>query len=434
MIFNNEKSSTHSSPGFKAMKYGLFVHYVRGRDGELTITSDGTHPNSLNDLANLFDVPSFANDIASTGVEYIIFTAWHSAMEPLYPSRVMNTYRPGRSAVRDLLGELIEAVCAKGIRVLLYTHPYDGYEFTEDEKEATGWGKGVNPAEAREPNYATFNHQKWNDFINAIYGELIDRYGDRIDGLFLDDGNGLKNMDLANDYPRLRNTIKSRYPDLVMIQNFYGKLYESDFGAIEEHHWREFASSDGTTWPSFTNNVASAFGPTWWASVPSGIPAAVFTASDMFKYTVLQAGTNTDGGGVTWAAGPYAGGGWETGVLSTLQTVGNFIAPIAKSVKNTYPSTSYITPQGTTLSSLSWGVATKSTPDSIEYIHVLKAPIGNTLSLPEPADGKIFGKARLVSNKHSLILTQSSSGVTLTLQDGDVWETLDTVIELEVIG
>ena len=43
----------------------------------------------------------------------------------------------------------------------------------------------------------------------------------------------------------------------------------------------------------------------------------------MYRYIVLQAGINQVGGGINWAAGPYASGGWETGVLPTLNQVGS---------------------------------------------------------------------------------------------------------------
>lgn len=424
----NHTAKAQGVQDIRAMKYGMFVHYVRG----LTKKSDGSMTVGLNDLADSLDVSSFANDIASTGVEYIIFTAWHSGMEPLYPSAKMDTWRPGHTPTRDLVGEVIDAVRAKGIKVMLYTHPYDGYEFSEGEKTLTGWGAGQDPNDPAKPNPATKDYTKWNNFLNDIYGELVSRYGSRIDGLFIDEGHGGGGMTSIVDFPRLHATITQNYPNLLTIQNFYGDLYSSDIGAKEYSHWGEFANNSGSGWPSYKKPVATTFAPNWWSSVASGTNVVNFSATDMFKYTVLQAGTNTLGGGVQWAAGPYAGSGWETGVISTLQTVGGYINAIERSIKNTFPSTSYITSEGATIGGLTWGVATKSTDDKFEYIHVLKSPIGNTLTLSVPADGKTFSSARLVSNGHTVALTQNSSGVTLTLQGGDTWDSRDTAIELTV--
>ena len=113
------------------MKYGFFVHYVWGGEG---LHGHGQHGwfdahRNLDDLANRFDAERFANDLASMGVEYVLFTAWHANMNLLYPSKVMEKWMPGHSAKRDLIGDMIKACKAKGIQVLLYTHPRDGHDF-----------------------------------------------------------------------------------------------------------------------------------------------------------------------------------------------------------------------------------------------------------------------------------------------------------------
>ena len=159
-----------------------------------------------------------------------------------------------------------------------------------------------------------------------------------------------------------------------------------------------------------------------------------YTPESLYRYTVFQAGSNTDGGGVLWAAGPYADGGWETGVLERLQKTGAFIKPIEKSLKNTFSSTSWPTPAGSTIASISWGVATRSTDDRLEFIHVLKAPAdGSTsLKLPPPADGKRFSSASLLPDGKAVSLTQAQDGVTLTLPAGASWNPLHTAIQLTV--
>ena len=69
---------------FSKMKYGLFVHYVY----ELSPFSDGRIPNSLEEFADSFDVEAFADSVKAMAVEYVILTAWHYRMRPLYPSAV----------------------------------------------------------------------------------------------------------------------------------------------------------------------------------------------------------------------------------------------------------------------------------------------------------------------------------------------------------
>jgi len=54
-----------------------------------------------------------------------------------------------------------------------------------------------------------------------------------------------------------------------------------------------------------------------------------------------MAGVSQSAGGPAWAAGVYPGGGWEPGVLSTMQAVGAYIGAIGPALKNTYASTAY---------------------------------------------------------------------------------------------
>jgi len=414
---------------FRAMKYGLFVHYVK----DLTVYSNGNPCSGLNELTGNFNATSFANDAEAMGVEYVIFTAWHAGMFLLYPSPKMDSWIPGHTSKNDLIGPMIDALQAKGIKVLLYTHPYLGYQFTDTEKTLTGWGAGVNAQGDAAPNWATFNFTKWNNFVNDVYGELIDSYGSRIDGLFMDEGDPKAQMNKAVDFSRLRSTIKSRNPNLILVQNDHGNLYTADIGAIEEYGWQEFSQPDGNLWPCYDMPVASIISKDWWASLPAGINGLRYSVENLFRYTVLQAGANTDGGGVCWAAGPYADGGWENGVKEQLILLGNYISPISKSIKNTYASTSWVTSSKSTINMIYWGVATQSTDGKYEYIHVLKPPAGKKLSLSIPADGKKFSTANLLINNHIVTLLQDSTGLTLTLTGDDNWDSLDTVIQLTVV-
>jgi hypothetical protein len=118
-----------------------------------------------------------------------------------------------------------------------------------------------------------------------------------------------------------------------------------------------------------------------------------------------------------------------------MQAVGAYIAPIGRSITNTYASTAYVTPAGATIDSLQWGVvATRSIDDAYEYIHVLTPPAGNTLSLPPPADRKIFASAQLLANGQPVTLVQNSADVRLSLQGTNAWNGVDTVIALRVAG
>ena len=416
---------------FRRMKYGYFVHYVFGGVRK----SDGNWPSDANDLADRFDAEGFANDLQSMGVEYLIFTAWHYNVVCLWPSAVMNQWMPGHTVNRDLLSDLLDAVKAKGIRVLFYTHPRDGHDMNTADQITTGWGPGI-PGDYN-PDWSQFDRQKWNDFINDIYADLIDRYGSRIDGLFIDEGSPLGDSWRVVDYPRLRQTIKSRQPDLLMMHNYYGDNYSCDIGATEVSYWQQWVpGTDPNNWPATGRPMSMVMGGAWSAIEVPGVYAPRYNTTEMFRMTVLRAGVNsTDGGGVNWAGGPYAGGGWETGVLEQMQQIGSWIAPIRASICDTYPSQSWITPPNSTINSLSNGfVATRSARDGREFIHVLTPPAGNSLTVPAPADGRGYASATLLESGNPVALVQNDDGsLTLTLQNGDTWSPRNTVIALEPV-
>lgn len=283
---------------FTYQKYGLFVHYVPG----LSVDSKGmTYPPEQ--TADAFDVEGFARDVASTGAEYVIFTAWHAGMYLLYPSPVMENYCPGRSVRRDLVGELIEALHRYGIAVWLYTHPYLGYHLTEEERIRTGYGAKNDPVNPSFPDSSTFCHERWNEFVCAVYGELAERYGSKLDGLFMDEGTSEAKMADYVDFPRLRRVILERAPGLLLMQNFYGTPYACDLGMKEYGPgWGEFRFSPDR-WPCYEIPVTVVCSEDWMAKKPAGQKVLRFNPEDMFRYTVLQASTNHDGGGVCWAAG-----------------------------------------------------------------------------------------------------------------------------------
>jgi len=132
----------------------------------------------------------------------------------------MKHWLPGHASRRDLLRETITAVRAKGIRILLYTHPSDGHDLIAVEQAATGWGP-------------TFDCGKSNNFINDIYGDLISRYGNDIEGVYIDEHSG--NVKYVY-YARLRKTIKVGNANLIVVAGDSFKLYNATryFGGFDQ--------------------------------------------------------------------------------------------------------------------------------------------------------------------------------------------------------
>lgn len=415
---------------FKELKYGLFVHYVWGGKNSVTLRANGEKVESPDELVMEEGAVPFAEACEEMGVQYVILTAWHAGMNPLYPSEVYKEYRTNEKDLpdTDILMPILDELNKRNIEVFFYTHPNDGHDMNDADKEKLGYAAGPD-----------LDYEKWNDYLNAQYKELCERYKGKFRGMFLDEGLMDYNNEVFVDYPRLRNTVKKVDSSLVMMQNHYTGKYSCDTAMIENTHIWDADINNLDTWATFqyptaftitsTNNWAAIFGPDH--VFDDSVKASV---EDMFVYTVMQAATNTEGGGATWAAGPYAGGTqWENGILETLLAIGDYIEPIAGSIKNTLPSTSYVTYAGTRISKLDWGVATKSTDNSKEYIHVLKAPDSQTLTLSAPEDGKIFTSAKLFESGKKVELEQKEDGtVEITLPDGEDWDQYDTVIELSV--
>ena len=157
---------------FKKRKYGLFVHFVHG----ISCNADGSQPSTVDETVNNFDANAFADIVASMGVEYLIFTAWHWRAIPLYPSKVTEKYRGKICPSRDLLGEIINAVTSRGIDMILYTHPRDGHDFPPEDMIACGWGKNENETSSA-PDKDTFDNKKWNEYTLSLYAEVMERYG-----------------------------------------------------------------------------------------------------------------------------------------------------------------------------------------------------------------------------------------------------------------
>ena len=104
-----------NTQNFEFLKYGLFVHYVHN----LSFFSDGRKPEDINETLENFDVKGFAEQIAEMKVQYLIITSWHYNTVPLYPSEVNAKWRNLPIARRDLLGEIINELNEKDIKVIL---------------------------------------------------------------------------------------------------------------------------------------------------------------------------------------------------------------------------------------------------------------------------------------------------------------------------
>jgi hypothetical protein len=380
------------------------------------------------------------------GMEYVLFTSFHKNMNVLYPSPKMVQWRgAGHSTTtRDLLGDVITALANKGIKTAFYIalsdgqnfHPNDGQTYypsaggiiTQDQINT-----GYYPAQT------TTNDATWNNFFNDIIGEMCDRYGSRIEGFYCDSV-----YNPTTDFTRLKATIVSRNPNLILIGNSTGSPAGYDLNSKEcsdiagtQYGMQGEApagypvvAADVSTWVGYNCHIGVVAGSGWWSS-QGDTNTAKFSADTLCQYTALQAGSSTDGGGVSWASGCFGNGSFDPSFLSSMTNAYNLLKPIAAAITNTIPSTSFPTPKYTSIDRLSGGfTATRSIDGKLDYIHVLRPSAGNTLQLPRPADARTFNAALLLASNQPVTLTTNAYGYLLTLTGGQTWDVRDTVIRL----
>ena len=430
--------TTNGKADMPSMNLSFFTHYVAG----LTAKTDGTVVMDADQIADSFDAEAYADEMAAMGVEYVVFTAYHYAMVCLYDSQVMKDWgMDGHYTDRDMIGDMIDAVNEKGINVVLYVHPFDGYDFeTEEEGIKTGWGTATRGKGATAPYYdKDFDYEKWNRFINDIYGEVMAKYGNRICGIWSDEGNLWEGMAKAVDFPRLLETIYSYNPNITTIQNNHGFYYGFDYSTWESWKMPELNDATGNSMRTYANRIPNpVISSDWWAGTKKTSENTVkLTGRILYQYQAMQAGASI-GCGIQWSAGCYAGdeAEYQSGVVESMEIMNAYLNPVAWTIKDTLASTSYVTGDNKTIQDIGWGTAVKSTDETKEYLHILRPDSEsisqNTLTLPAPKDYKIFSKAYLAVNNHPVTMEQTEDALILTLSDMDTWNDVDTVIELVV--
>ena len=416
------------------LRQGLFITWTGAPDGTANpiVFRDGTRAITMDEFADKADVFSIANQVKAFGFDHVVLMDFHGAGTTLHPCAAIDAWRgPGFTSKRDLIGEQIAAFKAHGIKSYLFTHPLDGHDYSPEQQELLGF------------NDPTNGYRKWNDFVNDVHAELVERYGDDIVGIGFDSEFGMSSDPMwagKLDLPRLRSTILARRPGLSLT-GLAGPNDTCELGLKEVWRpswldpWNSRPETDYNieTWPAYRRVVAVVQGFHWGTVLPPYGGMARLTGRQMFRYSVLQAAAGTDGPGVQWAASPYVDGTWENDVAEAFADLGARVQEVRESLRNIRPCPAYPVDEGVFLSTLPNGVAaTRSLDRKVEYLHVLNPPAGRTLTLPPPADGVRYLSARILTYGSSLELAQDASGVRLTLPFDAEWNPTNTVICLDI--
>ncbi len=429
-IIDSDFSSSLSN-----LRYGLMIHMSANNNtvdlGCGYVGPNGENLGGISNYTNIYNLTPIIDDLVAMNFEYICITDFHGLGVTLHPSAALDFYRGEGvySSKRDFLGELINGLKNKGIKVMLLTHPLDGHDYPIEERTALGWYDSSN------------NYKRWNDFICDVYADIVSRYGSDLIGISFDSEFGLsENEEWTGklDVIRLRDAIRS-YSNLPLISLVPpNQLTGYSLREVWRPSWLDPWMSrseniyDVEDWPAYYRAPAVVTTNHWGTISTRQNSSMYLTGIQLYRYMALQACVSTDGPGVMWGTSPYYNGQWEIGVREAFLDVGARISLLKESLQKVAPSKSYIRREGIKLSTLPNGIAATSSLDGkYEYIHVLNHPIGSVLTLPAPADGKRFSSACTLNPSHAVDLSQASDGtVTLTLQSEEEWDEVDTVIRL----
>lgn len=176
------------------LPYGFFFHW-----NSKSMPQSG-EPLMYEDAVNQFDVDRFAKTVYECGGKLIFFTtSWAEYYFPA-PIQSIDSILPGRTTKRDLVAELSDALGKYGIRLILYYHVGHG------DKE--WWDK---------QHYTRNNAGDLFTNVEKIVSEISQRYGNRLAGLWMDDGIGY--YPNGASFEKIAKAAKSGNKDLVICFN-----------------------------------------------------------------------------------------------------------------------------------------------------------------------------------------------------------------------
>jgi len=146
--------------------YGLMSHWTsqtcprRGR------------PKPYAQAAQDFYVEMLANQVQEAGAGFLVLTTSHAQFYFPAPIQAIDRILPGRTAPRDLVADLADALGKRGIRLMLYYHI--GASSDPQWLKASGF-------------WETDTSMIFGNWT-AIISEVGQRYGDRLAGWWFDDG------------------------------------------------------------------------------------------------------------------------------------------------------------------------------------------------------------------------------------------------------
>jgi uncharacterized protein (DUF2132 family) len=246
--------------------YGLGVHWTAQ-----TVPRQGS-PLPFAEAVAAFRLDAFLEGVAASGADYVLFTAAHALQMLPCPNAALDRILPGRTASRDLLGELAQGLDKLGKPLIVY------YNHSCNHQDDPPWETAV--------GYHDSDKGRLADNLCAIISELGGRYGSLVRAWWFDssyalDPTGPHNMvttDMAGfQFPWERYTAaaKTGYPDRLVAYN--AGIAEPHLYTQHQDYWTgEFSDLGNPPSGRFHSN-----GLQWHGWVCLDDPRWVFTRNDL---------------------------------------------------------------------------------------------------------------------------------------------------------
>ncbi|MBQ3861141.1 MAG: alpha-L-fucosidase [Clostridia bacterium] len=395
---------------FEHARVGLFTHYTYATyaDGKSTnwggtwYSRDSSRgASSPEEAAAMFDGEKYAQTAHDMGAEYVVFTLAHAGFNLLFPSETMKATGCTHKCTEksDIITKLLDGLDRYGIPLVFYLPPNDAHDIRDEDLRRLGWTDDAARME----------------FLKKLIREIYGKYGRRVRGFWFDQGGPTADVcavvrECDPDAVIFVNTGVTANPQRHPLSDITVSEY---YGSIE--------GCDSDTLPTHFSQVNRQIGG-WWAAGHK----APTDARNLYRYSVRTVATEGQfNAGIAWSCGPYIDQTWEDGVRELLGELGDLLRA-HEGIYGTVPGKSYVTAPNALLARDDWGVSTESPDGKTVYLHVLNLPADGMLTLPAPADGKIFTGAACGTTE--LTLTKLGAGYRITLPEhGDP---IDTVVRL----
>lgn len=158
--------------------FGLGIHWTAGVARDMSADPKAWGAAEWNAVVDAFDTEAFAETVKACGAKHIIFTLTHALQQMPCPNAALDRLMPGRTAARDLIGDLLASLAARDIKLILYYNHSCNNKDDPPWKEACGYNAIVDAQ-----TMAAFTAN-----ICSILEEVSKTYGPRLAGFWFDSG------------------------------------------------------------------------------------------------------------------------------------------------------------------------------------------------------------------------------------------------------